>query len=184
MDLPLSARVTSSAADPASGGGLVSFSGSSAAELQRAAADVLDAYGDPAVVPTAGGTPATFIRGMSLEASASGTVFVCTLQIEPDETTLTTTPYTFPLDQQVPINARFGTFNELGWSRIQFIEGTDAAELARRNNWANDFWLAETNRTGQQPNNYLLYEQIVAAPFNRQNVVALLWSFQDLSGPT
>jgi len=184
MDLPLTARVTSSEADPPGGGGLVSFSGSTAAELQRAAAQVLDAYGDPAVVPTAGGTPATFIRGMTLGASASGTQFACQLQIEPDETVLTTTPYTFPIDQQCPINGTVGTFNEIGWSRIQFIEGTDPSELARVTGWATDFWQQETNRVGQTPQNFYLYEVQIAGPFNRQYVAACLWSFQDLSQPT
>lgn len=182
MDLPLSARVTSSAPSPASGGGLVSFSGSTAAELQRNGAQVLDAYGDPAVVPTVGGTPATVIRGMSFAASSSGTAFACELQIEPDEATISDVTPTFPIDQECPINAVSGTFDTVGFASLQFLEVTDPSELARLNNWATTFWTPERARHGvASANHTLLYEVQLAGPFNRVYVAALLWSFQELT---
>lgn len=180
MDLPLSTRVTNNAASPAAGGGLVSFSGSTAAELQRKAAQVLDAYGEEGVVPSVSGTPATMIRGMSFAASASGTLFACELQIEPDETE-TVTP-TFPIDQECPINALSGTYSTVGFSSLQFLEVTDPSELARINTWATRFWTSELARHGvDSAANTLLYEVQLAGPFNRMYVAALLWSFQDVT---
>lgn len=133
-------------------------------------------------MPNAGGTPATMIRGMSIAASSSGSQFVCELQIEPDEQVVSSTPYTFPIDQQTPINATVGTFDTLGWSAIQCIEVTDPSEIARFGTWASGFWAAQIaarpNVTGAA--GIWLYEVSIAGPFNRQYVAALLWGFQDL----
>jgi hypothetical protein len=180
MDLPLSGRVTSTSPSPALGGGVISFAGASGAELQRESDRVLAAYGEVGVVPNAGGTPATMIRGMALTASASGTQYVCELQIEPDEGEISAP--TFPIDQQTPINALVGTFDTVGFSRVQFLEVTDPSEIARRTNWATSFWAESQAAAGVAgANHFLLYEVAYAGPFNRGYVVALLWGFQDVT---
>ena len=182
MDLPLSSRVTSTKPSPAGGGGLVTFSAASGPELQREADRVLAAYGEPGAVPNVGGTPATMIRGMSLAASSSGSQFVCELQIEPDET-LISSPIVYPIEQQTPINATVGTFDTVGFSSIQVLEVTDPSEIARLPTWANLYWAEQFAKrptvTGSA--GIWLYEVAMAGPFNRAYVVAVLWGFQDLT---
>ena len=178
MDLVLTGRVTSSQPSPASGGGLVAFEAATAVELQRRAQQVFDAYGDPAVAPLASGTVATMVRGLSLGASASGTQFVCTVQMEPDESLVASTP-AFPIDNQTPLNAIQGTHDQVGFSSIQCIEFTDPSELARWPQWASNFWAAEYARKGVDTAVPYLYEQQVAGPFNRVYVCAILWGFQN-----
>ena len=175
MDLPLSARVLTAPPDPTIGGGVVSFSGATASELARAAIDVLEAYGDPAVVPTAGGTPATCIRGMTLAASRGG-LFVCELQIEPDEAFIQSGP-TAPYDQQFPINATVGTFAGLGYAGVQFLEVSSPSELARTDDWAVNFWQSEAARTGFTAAFPYLYEVQFAGNEGGRMVTALLWAF-------
>ncbi|MHC4218170.1 MAG: hypothetical protein ACYSU7_06895 [Planctomycetota bacterium] len=179
MDLPLTGRVCANVPSAASGGGLVSFAGASAAELQRESDRVLTEYGEVGIVPNAGGTPATMIRGMTLAASSSGTQYVCELQIEPDETEISAP--TFPIDQQTPINALVGTFNTVGFSRLQFLEVTDPSEIARRPLWAIDFWNESKAAKNVQAATELLYEVAYVGPFNRGYVAALLWGFQDVT---
>lgn len=175
MDLPLSFRVLSDAPSPNLGGGVVSFSGGSAAELARAGQQALDAYGDPALVPLINGTPATCVRGMSLAASSSGTQYVCELQIEPDEAALVAYDGS-PLDQQTPVNATLGT-EVVGWTALQFLESTDPAETIRRQNWATQFLAEQQAAKGQPTAAGYIYEVAYAGPFNRGYVMAILWAF-------
>ena len=181
MDLPLTGRCTSNVPSPAAGGGLVSFEGQSAAELQREADRVLTEYGDVNVVPCVGDpdTPATMIRGMNLTVSSSGTLFVCELQIEPDETEISNP--TYPIEQQCPVNATVGQFGAVGWSALQFIEFQDRSELARLATWATRFWNAQkAAHGGIVVDHDLLYEVAMACPTGKTFVCALLWSFQDI----
>ena len=180
MDLPLTPRVTGSNAFPAQGGGVVQFSGVSAAELERVGRQVLDAYGDPAEVPEANGTPATIIYGMTLSEDRNGLI-VCELQIQPDESWIASTdPGTAPFDDRVPVNAIVGGFAGLGYAAIQFIEFSDPSELARLDDWASDFWVENQNRTGVQGTAYL-YEVCLAGSDSGPGVAALLWGIQNTS---